>query len=119
MGSRLQSKDSHAAPGEYHGQADCPPAAHREAHVTVGAYSLKEIAAHKEDMLELDYPKARGKDPAWSRGKVYRKKKHQRSCYGLTTALIPHSVPLRGKRQRSREIGSEGEKLSLGRKTER
>lgn len=41
MGSRLQSRDSHAAPGEYHGQADCPPAAHGEAHVTVGAYSLK------------------------------------------------------------------------------
>lgn len=57
MCSRLWSSDSHAAPGEDHGEAGWPPAAHGEAHVRVGTYSLKEIAAHKETMQDLDYPK--------------------------------------------------------------
>lgn len=57
MCSRLWSRDSHSAPGEDHGEAGCQCAAHGEAHVRVGMYSLKEIAAHKETMQELDYPK--------------------------------------------------------------
>lgn len=57
MCSRLWSRDSHADPGEERGEAGCPPAAQGEAHVTVSTYSLKEITAHKETMLELDYLK--------------------------------------------------------------
>lgn len=55
--SWLWSIDSHAAPGEEHGEAGYPPATHGEAHVRVGTYSLKDIAVHKETMPELDYPK--------------------------------------------------------------